>query len=65
MYKVLKQNLCPTLQSNLELEYPIHQYNTRGRDNLVLPLPRVAALKINFKYQYNDIWNQIPDNIKA
>ena len=65
MYKILNQNLCPTLQSNLDLIYPNHNHDTRGRENLVLPFPRVETLRINFKYQCNDIWNKIPSEIKS
>ena len=65
MFKVLKMNLYPTLQMNLDVNTASHSYNTRHRDDLILPFPRVAALRINFKYQCANIWNDIPDNIKA
>ena len=64
MYKVVRLNECPTLQSNLDLSYPSHHYGTRNRNNLILPFPRVESLRINFKYQCSSIWNLIPDYIK-
>ena len=64
MYKVLKMNLCPTLQMNLDINTPSHHYETRHRNDLILPFPRVIALRINFKYQCNNVWNNIPDEIK-
>ena len=65
MYKILKMNLFPTLQLNLDIQTAVHSYDTRHRDDFILPFPRVDALKINFKYQYVKIWNMIPENIKS
>ena len=65
MYKIMRLGECPTLRSNLDLRYPEHTYDTRSRNNLVLPFPRVDSLRISYKYQCNQIWNQIPDHIKG
>ena len=64
MFKVLKLNEVPTLQVNLDLKYPVHDYETRNRDNPLRPCPHVLSIKLGFKYQCIDIWNKIPDNIK-
>ena len=64
MFKVIKLNQVPTLQVNLDLEYPNHNYETRNRDDPRCPYPRVLPIKLSFKYQCVDIWNKIPDNIK-
>ena len=64
MFKVIKLNKCPTLQVNLDLKYPQHDYFTRTYDNPIVSFPRVTSLRINFKYQCSKIWNDIPENIK-
>ena len=60
MYKVIRMNICPTLQSNLALRYPQHGYGTRNRNDPIIPFPRVNCVKINYKYQSVKIWNEIP-----
>ena len=65
MFKILRMNLYPTLQASLDLNITSHSYDTRHSDDFVLPFPRVNALRINFKYQYVKIWNDIPDDIKS
>ena len=65
MFKIVRLNQCPTLQSNLILDYPSHQHDTRARGDLVLPSTRVDALRINYVYQCKDIWNKIPIEIKS
>ena len=65
MYKVIKLNECPTLQNNLNLNYPQHRYPTRHQNDPIVPLPRVASVRINFKYQCTQIWREIPAQIKS
>ena len=65
MYKVIKLNMCPTLQFNLDLSYPAHAYSTRCSNDLVLPFPRVEAIRLNFKYQCVKLWNGVPESIKS
>ena len=57
-------NLYPSLQVNLDLEYPDHDHNTRAGNDPRIPFPRVSALRINFKYQCVKIWNELPHYIK-
>ena len=64
MFKVLKMNLYPSLQVNLDLKYPDHDHNTRAGNDPRIPFPRVSALRINFKYQCVKIWNELPHYIK-
>ena len=47
MYKIIKQNLYPTIQENLDLQYSQHGHSTRVSNILILPLPRVKAICIN------------------
>ena len=64
MFKVTKLNLCPTLQNNLDLLYPSHNYFTRNSDNPLTPYPRVTPIRLSFKYQCVDVWNELPQNIR-
>ena len=64
MYKVLKFNQYPSLQNNLNLFYPGHDHATRSADQLVLPFPRVAAIRIGYKFQFVNIWNEIPRRLR-
>ena len=64
MFKVLKLNQYPSLQNNLNLFYPGHDHATRSADQLVLPFPRVAALRISYKFQFVNIWNEIPRSLR-
>ena len=65
MYKVLKNNMYPSLQSSLDLSYPDHGYPTRSSSLLVTPFPRVEAVRMNYGYQFKKVWNTIPEWIKS
>ena len=65
MYKIVVLNEVPTLQRNLNIQYPSHNYSTRNCTNPVVPFPRVITLELNYKYQCTKIWGQIPEYIKA
>ena len=63
MFKIIKNGW----QSQLLLDYldiDQHDHFTRLRDNLLLPLPRVSCIRINFIYQFMYIWNNIPEFIR-
>ena len=64
MFKVIKLNSCEAIGNNLDLRRPHHQYLTRNRDRLLTPFPRVNAIKFNFQYQFTNVWNEVPDEIK-
>ena len=65
MFRILRMNECPTLQSDLNLKHPDHSHSTRYRSNLVVPFPRVNTVKINYKYQFVKIWNNLPNELKC
>ena len=65
MYKVIKLNQCPTVQINLNLNFPEHNYDTRSGDNPSLPFPRIDTVKMNYNFQFVYLWNKIPDQIKS
>ena len=64
MYRTIVLNECPTIQNNLVISYPQHNYTTRNSNLLIPPFPRVEAIRMNFQYQFVQIWNNIPDHIK-
>ena len=63
MYKIIILRTSSIIQQN-ELEYLNHEYNTRGRDQLILPFPRVNAVRLNYKYQCVKVWNELPLEIR-
>ena len=64
MFRIIVLNECPTIRSSLRLDYAQHGHNTRNAGNLMLPFPRVDVLKMNFEYQFINIWNNIPNEFK-
>ena len=64
MFRLLVLNQNPHLQNNIIINHRHHEYDTRNRNLLVAPFPRVDAIKYNFQFQFVDIWNQVPDAIK-
>ena len=65
MYNVMKHGKFPTLRSILDISYPNHEFSTRSRNDLILPFPRIEAVKMNFKYQFMKVWSELPANIKS
>ena len=65
MFKIIKLQSCPTLQSNLRLEYPQYHYNTRHREEISTPFPRLNVSIMNYKYQCSKIWNSLPMSIRS
>ena len=57
MYKVMKLGEVDSIGESLDIQYPMHQYETRSRNLLVLPFPRVETIRLNYKYQFTKIWN--------
>ena len=64
MFRMLQFDEYPSLLSNLNLTYPDHNYETRNRDQIITPIPRIEAIRMNFRYQFLSIWNRVPDDIK-
>ena len=65
MYRVLNLEECPSLQHHLMLEYPAQQdHHIRNANSLREPFPRVESVRMSFRYQFVNIWNNIPNNIK-
>ena len=64
MFKVTKMNISPSLQNNLNLQIREHPRNTRGNGLYAVPFPRVENIRINYKYHFVTIWNNLPAAIK-
>jgi len=64
MYKMIRLNEYISLQDSLELNPLNHNYLTRNRNAFILPFPRVESIRINYKYQFINTWNDLPDGLK-
>ena len=66
MFKVVKMNVSPSLQSDLDLQIREHSYSTiKGKWHIRgIPFPRVECIKINYKYQFICSWNNLPKELK-
>ena len=64
MYNILNLGLYPSLRAAVDLEPMDHGYHTRGANLIRGPFPRVDATKVNFKYNFVKVWNEIPANLK-
>ena len=63
MYKLLIMNDNPSLLECIDVEYRDHLYETRYRDLAIVPRPRLEIEKMNFKYNFITIWNELPGHI--
>ena len=51
LFKVIKVNISPILQSTLDLRVRDHPYDTRGGELYRVPFPRVENVRVNYQYQ--------------
>ena len=65
MYNILKHYKYPTLRSSVYMLYPSHNNHTRNNTDMLLPYPKVEAIRINFRYQFVKVWRRIPEYIKC
>ena len=65
MNKVVKLNKPPTLRKDFNLRLPPHLYNTSRNDSFIFPFPGTEATRSNFNYQFTQIWNPVPIEIKT
>ena len=64
MYRIVKLGEFNALSRSLNMSYPSHQYPTSARNQLLRPFPRTESIRMNYKYQFTDIWNGVPDSVK-
>ena len=62
-YKCLNNQL-EGLDTNYLRHSEIQNYNTRQKDNFILPKPRTEYLKRTFKYTSIALWNPLPKTIQ-
>ena len=59
VYKVLNNNYMPFLHHIFMDLHRNHEHQTRNRDQLLLPIPRLKAVAVNFIYKAIQQWNNI------
>ena len=64
MYRIVKLEEFNTLSRSLNMSYPNHHYPTSARNQLLRPFPRTESIRMNYKYQFCDIWNGLPESVK-
>ena len=64
MFKIINLNQNDCIRDTIDLHVASHTYSTRARGELLLPFPRVNAIKISHKSQFITVWNEIPDHVK-
>ena len=64
MHDIISGRL-PSLSEFIPLETRNHPQDTRNRDQLIAPFPRVDVVKCSFGYQIIEIWNSIPESLKT
>ena len=64
MFRIIKLGEFPQLKLSLNLVYPDHSHETRHRNSLITPFPRIESIRMNFKYQLSKIYNEVPIEIK-
>ena len=65
MHDIISGRL-PSLSEFIPLETRNHPQDTRNRDQLIPPFPRVSTVQCSFGFQIIDIWNRaVPENLKS
>ena len=64
MFRILKLGHFPSIRNSIDLAYPDHNYPTRASHLFNVPFPRVLTIRMNFQYQFINIWNNLPNRIK-
>ena len=60
LFKIIFLEDCPTLSAGMALNTVGHNYQTRQRNHIETPFPRVNAVFSSYKYQFVNIWNGLP-----
>ena len=59
LYKIVNGRVPPYLKCYGNKRSAIHSYNTRSRDNLVVPFRRTAMAQRSFSYRPITAWNSV------
>lgn len=65
MYKTLYLNFDNELKSALQSHSDSHNYNTRNRDNFVLPKYSRSKSQFNIQFKAVELWNALPKNLHS
>ena len=65
MFKIIRLNCNDTVADSLNISSANHSYETRSRNLLVTPFPRVNAVRISFKFQLLKLWSDLPESLKS
>ena len=64
VYQIMNENYAPFLLDDLLNLVRHHDYNTRHRDDLLLPRPQVRSVRLNFLYQGIRLWNDLSRELR-
>lgn len=64
VYKIFVMNKYPILKELLTESCIQTVHETRQCDQLRPSIPRINVIKFSFKYQFIQVWNNIPQNIR-
>ena len=64
MHDIISGRL-PSLSEFIPLETRNYPQDTRNRDQLIAPFPRVDVVKCSFGYQIIEIWNSVLESLKT
>ena len=53
-----------TLKSSICMSYPCHSYHTWSSSDMLLTYVRVGAFRMNFRYQFINVWFKISEFIQ-
>ena len=65
MFKIFIQARYPTLRSSPYMSRPSHSYHTINSNDMLLPYPRVEAIRMIFRCQLIKVWREFPESIKC
>ena len=59
LFKIVNGLAPPYLECYINKRSSVHSYNTRSRDNLVVPFCRTATTQRSFGYRAINTWNSL------
>lgn len=64
LWSRLENHKAEGVNINLICHKDVHNYNTRNKNNFILPKPRTECLKRSFIYSGGKLWNSLTDSTK-
>ena len=56
MYKTIRLQNSHTVRNSIDIVSPSHTHDTRNRNIIILPFPRIDAFKMSYKYSFINIY---------